>query len=44
MSKDALNIEGLGKKVIEMIKFIKYFDVFNLDYKNIKFRWLETYQ
>ncbi len=39
VSKDALNIEGLGKKVIEQfweLKFIKYpFDVFNLDYKKI---------
>ena len=39
VSKDALNIEGLGKKVIEqfwVLKFIKYpFDIFSLDYKKI---------
>jgi len=39
VSKDALNIEGLGKKVIENfwnMKLIKYpSDIFNLDYKKI---------
>ncbi len=39
VSKDALNIEGLGKKVIEKfwdLKFIKYpNDIFNLDFKKI---------
>ena len=40
VSKDAFNIEGLGKKVVEKfwdLKFIKLpFDIFNLDYKKIK--------
>ena len=39
VSKDALNIEGLGKKVIEKfwdLKFIKYpDDIFNLDFQKI---------
>ena len=39
VSKDALNIEGLGKKVIEKfwdLKFIKFpDDIFNLDFKKI---------
>ena len=41
VSKDALNIEGLGKKVVENfwnMKLIKYpSDVFSLDYKKINF-------
>ena len=40
VSKDALNIEGLGKKVVEQfweLKFIKLpHDVFNLDFKKIE--------
>ena len=40
VSKEALNIEGLGKKVVEKfceLKFIKLpHDVFNLDYKKIE--------
>ena len=40
VSKDALNIEGLGKKVVEKfweLKFIKLpHDVFNLDFKKIE--------
>ena len=39
VSKDALNIEGLGKKVVEKfwdLKFIKFpHDIFNLNYKQI---------
>ena len=39
VSKDALNIEGLGKKVVEKfwdLKFIKFpDDIFNLNYKQI---------
>ena len=39
VSKDALNIEGLGKKVVEKfwdLKFIKFpDDIFNLNYKEI---------
>ena len=39
VSKDALNIEGLGKKVVEKfwdLKFIKFpDDIFNLNYKRI---------
>ena len=39
VSKDALNIEGLGKKVIEKfwdLKFIKFpNDIFNLDFQKI---------
>ena len=39
VSKDALNIEGLGKKVIEKfwdLKFIKYpYDIFNLNFQTI---------
>ena len=41
VSKDALNIEGLGKKVVENfwnMKLIKYpSDIFSLDYKKINF-------
>ncbi len=40
ISKDALNIDGLGKKVIEnfwYLKLIRYpYDIFNLDYKKIE--------
>ncbi len=40
VSKEALNIEGLGKKVIEKfwdLKFIKLpFDIFDLNYQNIE--------
>jgi DNA ligase (NAD+) len=40
VSKDALNIEGLGKKVVEKfweLKFLKLpHDIFNLDYKKIE--------
>jgi len=40
VSKDALNIEGLGKKVVEKfweLKFLKFpQDIFNLDYKKIE--------
>jgi len=40
VSKEALNIEGLGKKVVEKfwdLKFIKLpFDIFNLNYKKIE--------
>ena len=40
VSKEALNIEGLGKKVVEKfreLKFLKYpQDIFNLDYKKIE--------
>ena len=39
VSKDALNIEGLGKKVVEKfwdLKFIKFpYDIFNLNFKKI---------
>ena len=47
VSKDALNIEGLGKKVIEKfwdLKFIKFpDDIFNLNFKQIsRFRWMGT--
>ncbi len=39
VSKDALNIEGLGKKVIEKfwdLEFIKFpYDIFNLDFQKI---------
>ena len=39
VSKDALNIEGLGKKVVEKfwdLKFIKFTDdIFNLNYKRL---------
>ena len=40
ISKDALNIDGLGKKVIEKfwhLNFIRYpYDIFNLDFKKIE--------
>ncbi len=40
ISKDALNIDGLGKKVIEKfwhLSFIRYpYDIFNLDFKKIE--------
>ena len=40
VSKEALNIEGLGKKVVEKfweLKFLKFpQDIFNLDYKKIE--------
>ena len=40
ISKDALNIDGLGKKVIEKffeLKIIKFpYDIFNLDYQKIE--------
>ena len=40
VSKETLNIEGLGKKVVEKfweLKFIKLpYDIFNLDYKKIE--------
>ena len=40
VSKDALNIEGLGKKVVEKfweLKFLRFpQDIFNLDYKKIE--------
>jgi len=40
VSKDALNIEGLGKKVVEKfwdLKFIRLpYDIFNLDYNKIE--------
>ena len=40
VSKEALNIEGLGKKVVEKfweLKFLKLpYDIFNLDYKKIE--------
>ena len=40
VSKDALNIEGLGKKVIDQfwdLNLIRYpYDIFNLNYKKIK--------
>ena len=47
VSKDALNIEGLGKKVIEKfwdLKFIKLpDDIFNLNFQTIsRFRWVGT--
>ena len=45
ISKDALNIDGLGKKVVEKfwdLNFIKKpQDIFNLNYKKIKnLRWM----
>ena len=45
VSKEAFNIDGFGKKIVEnfwKLKFIKYpQDIFKLDYSKIeKFRWL----
>ena len=46
VSKDALNIEGLGKKVVEKfweIKLIKFpQDIFNLDYKKIEDSFIDV--